>query len=211
MTLAFKKYSPDGSTSGEVTAPEGWSEFTPNKSLIHQALVQELANARAGSAKAKTRAEVRGGGRKPRKQKGSGSARVGSIRSPLWVGGGVTFGPIPRDFSKSMPKQMRRKAVFSALVANPEKLEIVSDFGFITEPKTKFLAQFLASIHHADSKVLILADAKEEVNKNLLLAGRNIPNVTLRHPGQLTVKGLLEADVILLAENALNIIAQKEY
>lgn len=211
MTLAFKKYSPDGSASGEVQAPEGWSEFTPNESLIHQALVQELAGARTGSANSKTRAEVRGGGRKPRKQKGSGHARVGSIRSPLWVGGGVMFGPSPRDFSKAMPKQMRRKAVFSALIANPEKLHVVGDFSFVSEPKTKHLAAFLKSIGHAESKVLILADTKEDVNQHLMLAARNMPRVTLRHPGQLNVKGLLEADLILLAENALNIISQKEF
>lgn len=211
MTLAFKKFSSDGSSAGDVQAPEGWSEFQPNPSLVHQALVQELANARVGSANTKTRAEVRGGGRKPRKQKGSGHARVGSIRSPLWVGGGVMFGPTPRDFSKAMPKQMRRKAVFSALMSNPEKLHVVSDFGFITEPKTKFLAGFLKSIGHQDSKVLILADAKEDVNQHLMLAARNMPRVSLRHPAQLSVKSLLEADLILLAENALNIISQKEF
>ena len=97
-----------------------------NEGLVHQALVHELANRRDGSANTKTRSEVRGGGRKPWKQKGTGRARAGSIRSPLWVGGGVMFGPKPRDFANKFPKKMRKAALRCALFAEPSKIKVVN-------------------------------------------------------------------------------------
>src|SRR5271165_3995035 len=99
--------------------------ITPNEHVMHTALVRQLANARSGSANTKTRSEVSGGGKKPWRQKGTGRARAGSIRSPLWEGGGVTFGPKPRDFSKSLPKKVRVLALKSALASKKEDLVVV--------------------------------------------------------------------------------------
>src|SRR5579883_954888 len=111
----------------------------PNLHLLHQALHRQLTNARAGCASTKTRAEVRGGGRKPWRQKGTGRARAGSIRSPLWNGGGVIFGPKPRDYSVNLPRKARQAALVSALSARAEQLVIVKDFDqlFFSAPKAK--------------------------------------------------------------------------
>src|SRR3982750_3709820 len=110
---------------------------TPNVGLMHSALVRQLANSRSGAANTKTRAEVRGGGRKPWKQKGTGRARAGSIRSPLWAGGGVTFGPKPRDYTQSLPKKVRQLALRSALAARRDQFVVVQNFDglFKSAPK----------------------------------------------------------------------------
>lgn len=194
---------PDGSV--DATLELDAVDF--NEGLVHQALVHELANQRGGNANAKTRAEVRGGGRKPWKQKGTGRARAGSIRSPLWVGGGVIFGPSPRDFSNKLPKKMRKAALRCALFADPTKIKVVSDYSFITEPKTSAVAGFLSKAGLAESTVLILADTT--ANANLALAARNLPNVTIKHPEQLTVKSLLGADVILVDKASLEALQAK--
>src|ERR1700733_8561591 len=132
-----------GKKLSEVQLSDEVFGITPNVGVIHSALLRQLANARSGSANTKTRSEVRGGGRKPWRQKGTGRARAGSIRSPLWEGGGVTFGPKPRDFSQSMPKKQRVLALKSALAAKKDNLVIVQDFASITEGKTKQVASAL--------------------------------------------------------------------
>ena len=124
----------------------------PNVGVLHSALIRQLANARRGSANTKTRSEVRGGGRKPWRQKGTGRARAGSIRSPLWAGGGVTFGPKPRDYSIAMPKKQRVLALKSALAAQSENIVVVQDFDKFTEAKTKQFAQVLKEIGRASCR-----------------------------------------------------------
>lgn len=170
--------------------------------IVHRALVRQLNNQRQGTAAAKTRAEVRGGGRKPWKQKGTGRARAGSIRSPLWRGGGVIFGPKPRDYSISMNRKERRLALRTAFMSRVEELVVVADFAQeLPQPKTKELASALtrwgASV---DSKVLLIV---AEMDDNIYLSARNIPYLKVITATSLNVYDILHADTILVTASAL--------
>ncbi len=193
---------------GEITLEKDIFGVEPNLHVMHLALRRQLNNARQGSACAKTRAEVNGGGRKPWKQKGTGRARAGSLRSPLFAGGGVIFGPKPRDYSFSMPQKARKLALKSALSARQEQLIVVKDFSDIKEAKTKLMVSALKSLN-VSGKVLIIADAKCADNNNFELAARNIPSVKLLLPSNLNVKDLIEADSIVITEAAINEITER--
>jgi large subunit ribosomal protein L4 len=177
--------------------------ITPNTGVMHTALVRQLANARSGAANTKTRSEVRGGGRKPWKQKGTGRARAGSIRSPLWAGGGVAFGPKPRDYSISLPKKMRVLALKSALASRKEDLVVVKDFMAFTEAKTKAFYQILTDLGLAGEKVLLVLDFACDASSRIQLAARNIEGLKVIHMSNLNVKDLLEYSKILLSTNTL--------
>lgn len=200
--------STNGEKLGEIALNEAVFGVEPNLHVMHLALRRQLNNARQGSASCKTRAEVSGGGKKPWKQKGTGRARAGSLRSPLFAGGGVVFGPKPRDFSFSMPQKARKLALKSALSSREEQLVIVKDFSAITEPKTKLMASSLKSLN-LNGKVLIVADFRADENQNLELAARNIPSVKLILPTNLNVKDLLEADSVVITESAVNEITER--
>jgi len=200
--------STNGEKLGEITLNESVFGVEPNLHVMHLALRRQLSNARQGSACAKTRAEVAGGGRKPWKQKGTGRARAGSLRSPLFAGGGVIFGPKPRDFSFSMPQKARKLALKSALSAKQEQMVVVKDFSTIKEAKTKLMVGALKSLN-LSGKVLIVADVKAAENSYLELAARNIPSVRLLLPSNLNVKDLLEADYIVITESAVNEITER--
>ena len=200
--------STTGEKLGEITLAKEVFGVEPNLHVMHLALRRQLNNARQGSACAKTRAEVSGGGKKPWKQKGTGRARAGSLRSPLFVGGGVIFGPKPRDYSFSMPQKARKLALKSALSSRQDQLVIVKDFSSIAEPKTKLMASALKSLN-LSGKVLIVADLKAAENQNLELAARNIPSVKLLLPSNLNVKDLLEADSVVITEAAVNEITER--
>ena len=200
--------STKGEKLGEITLNEGVFEVEPNLHVMHLALRRQLNNARQGSASAKTRAEVSGGGRKPWKQKGTGRARAGSTRSPLFAGGGVSFGPKPRDYSFAMPQKARKLALKSALSAKLSHTIIVKDFSAISEPKTKLMVDALKSLK-AEGKILIIADTKAAENKYLELSARNIPSVKLLLPSNLNVKDLIEADTVLLTESSVNEITDR--
>ncbi len=200
--------STNGEKLGEITLNKEIFEVEPNLHVMHLALRRQLNNARQGSANTKTRAEVSGGGRKPWKQKGTGRARAGSLRSPLFAGGGVIFGPKPRDYSFSMPQKARKLALKSALSAKESQLVVVKDFSTITEPKTKLMVSALKSLK-VSGKTLIVADAKAEENKNLELSARNIPSVKIILPSNLNVKDLLEADFVVMTESAVNEITER--
>src|SRR5574344_2140752 len=133
--------SANGKELGEISLNESIFGVEPNIHLMHLALRRQLNNARQGSACAKTRAEVAGGGKKPWKQKGTGRARAGSIRSPLFAGGGVIFGPKPRDYSFAIPQKARKLALKSALSARKDQTVVVKDFSEISEPKTKLMVK----------------------------------------------------------------------
>ena len=180
----------------------------PNLHVMHLALRRQLNNARQGSASCKTRAEVSGGGKKPWKQKGTGRARAGSLRSPLFAGGGVIFGPKPRSYAFNMPQKARQLAIKSALSARSEQLVVVKDFSTIAEPKTKLMVAALKSLN-VSGKTLIVADVKADENKNLPLASRNIPSVKVILPSNLNVKDLLEADFVVMTESAVNVITER--
>ncbi len=197
-----------GSQIGEMNLDDKVFAVEPNIHVMHLALKRQLNNARQGSANSKTRAEVSGGGRKPWKQKGTGRARAGSIRSPLFAGGGVSFGPKPRDYATNLPQKARKLALRSALSAKLEAVTVVKDFSELTEPKTKVMAKILSDIK-VSGKILIIADIKAEENKNLELAARNIASVKLLLPSNLNVKDLVEADSIVVTENAINEITER--
>ncbi len=200
--------STNGEKLGEITLNEAVFGVEPNLHVMHLALRRQLNNARQGSANCKTRAEVSGGGRKPWKQKGTGRARAGSTRSPLFAGGGVIFGPKPRNYDLAMPQKARKLALRSALSAREAQLVIVKDFSAITEPKTKLLTSSLKSLQ-VSGKVLLIADTTKEENKNLLLAGRNIPTLKMILPSNLNVKDLLEADFVVVTESAISDITER--
>ncbi len=211
MTVSAEKITPQGERQGTMALPEAIFAVEPKMHVMHQAVLRELANGRSGSANSKTRAEVRGGGKKPWKQKGTGRARAGSTRSPLWKGGGVIFGPKPRDFSMNMPKKVRRLAMKSALslAVREQKLFVIPDFGFLSEPKTHLMNQFIEAMGMKEKKVLILANTSLEANKHLALAARNLPEVKLRLPLNLSVKDLILAETVLLTEDAVKEIEER--
>ena len=198
----------NGEKLGEITLNENVFGVEPNLHVMHLALRRQLNNARQGSACAKTRAEVSGGGRKPWKQKGTGRARAGSLRSPLFAGGGVIFGPKPRDYSFNMPQKARKLALKSALSERQDQLVVVKDFSTITEPKTKLMVSALKALN-VSGKTLIVADTKAAENNYLELAARNIPSVKLLLPSNLNVKDLLEADSVIITESAVNEITER--
>ena len=200
--------STNGEKLGEITLNEAVFGVEPNLHVMHLALRRQLNNARQGSASCKTRAEVSGGGKKPWKQKGTGRARAGSLRSPLFAGGGVIFGPKPRSYAFNMPQKARQLALKSALSARSEQLVVVKDFSTIAEPKTKLMVTALKSLN-VSGKTLIVADVKADENKNLALASRNIPSVKVILPSNLNVKDLLEADFVVMTESAVNVITER--
>ncbi len=200
--------STNGEKLGEITLNENVFGVEPNLHVMHLALRRQLNNARQGSACAKTRAEVSGGGKKPWKQKGTGRARAGSLRSPLFAGGGVIFGPKPRSYAFNMPQKARQLAIKSALSARSEQMIVVKDFSAITEPKTKLMVSALKSLN-VTGKILIVADVKAAENKYLELAARNIPSVKIILPSNLNVKDLLEADSVVITESAVNDITER--
>ncbi|PZV16080.1 MAG: 50S ribosomal protein L4 [Leptolyngbya sp.] len=170
--------------------------------VVHRALVRQMANARQGTVSTKTRAEVRGGGRKPWRQKGTGRARAGSNRSPLWRGGGVIFGPKPRDYSLKMNRKERRLALRTAIQSRIEDVIVVQDFADkFPRPKTKDLVGALQTWGiQAESKVLlILADRQEMV----YLSARNVAKLRLISASNLNVFDLLAADRIVITQSAI--------
>lgn len=198
----------NGEKLGEITLNAEVFGVEPNLHVMHLALRRQLNNARQGSACAKTRAEVSGGGKKPWKQKGTGRARAGSLRSPLFAGGGVIFGPKPRSYAFNMPQKARKLALRSALSARQDRLIVVKDFSTITEPKTKLMVSALKSLNVA-GKVLVVADTQAAENKFLELSARNIPSVKMILPTNINVKDLLEADFVVMTEAAVKDITER--
>jgi len=174
-----------------------------NQALMHQALVRQLANARLGTHKTKTRGEVRGGGRKPWRQKGTGRARQGSIRAPHWRGGGAVFGPTPRSYAQKMPRKMRRQALRSALSVKASGSQVkVLDAFEMSEPKTKELLRILEGLG-VGSSVLILLPQSDQV---ILRSVRNLPKVRTLVAQYLNVRDLLQYDYILMPLASLEVI-----
>jgi len=175
-----------------------------NKNLLHRAVVTQLANKRQGTQSTLTRAEVRGGGAKPWRQKGTGRARQGSIRSPQWKGGGVVFAPKPRDYSKKMNKKERRIALKSALSAkvNDQKFIVVDELK-LDEVKTKNMVNVLANLKVG--KALIVLNNEE---KNVVLSARNIPTVKTATTNTINVYDLLKYDVCIVTKNAVATIEE---
>ena len=172
-----------------------------NEAVVHQAVVMQQANERQGTHATKTRGMVRGGGRKPWKQKGTGRARAGSVRSPLWVGGGTVFGPAPRSHAKDMPRKARRLAIRCALSAKvAEGALVVVDNRTFDAPKTKDAVAMLTGFEAADKKALIITDGE---NENVEKSSRNIEKVKALSNDCLNVYDILNAEKVLLAKDAV--------
>lgn len=173
-----------------------------NVPLMHQVVTAQLAAARSGTASTKTRSEVRGGGKKPWRQKGTGRARHGSIRSPIWVGGGAVFGPKPRDYSVKLPKKMRKAALRSALSskAGEERIFVIREW---SETKTKAAAQVLKDAGIA-GRVLIVLDPKDETSRTVDRAFRNLAGAAFSLVGSLSTYDVLAADAVIFTQAALD-------
>lgn len=171
-----------------------------NEHVLYEVVKNQLANKRQGNQSVKTRAEVRGGGRKPWRQKGTGRARHGSTRSPIWVGGGVTFAPKPRDYSYKVPKKVKRLAMKSALSSKvlSEELIVLEELN-LQEPKTKEMAKILSNIK-AGKKTLIIMDEK---NMNVIKSAKNIPNTKTALVNTLNVYDILNSDSFIITKDAV--------
>ncbi|WP_100405995.1 50S ribosomal protein L4 [Bacillus solitudinis] len=193
-------YNQTGSQVGDIELSESVFGIEPNESVLHDAVVMQQASLRQGTHKTKGRSEVRGGGRKPWRQKGTGRARQGSIRSPQWVGGGVVFGPTPRSYSYNLPKKVRRLAIKSALSSKVKSAEIIvlEDLKFDTA-KTKDMVNVLSGLS-IDSKALVVT---ADYNDTVALSLRNLPGVTFVTASGVNVLDVLKHDKLVITKEAV--------
>ena len=194
-------YKQDGTTNGEIELNSDIFGIEPNENVVFDAVIMQRASLRQGTHAVKNRSAVSGGGRKPWRQKGTGRARQGSIRSPQWRGGAIVFGPTPRSYSYKLPRKVRRLAIKSVLSQKvlDQKLVVVEALQF-DAPKTKEFAQVLANLK-VDTKVLVVVESSNEFAQ---LAARNIPNVTVVDETQVTVLDVVNNDKLVLTKAALS-------
>lgn len=199
-------YRQDGSENGKVTLSDSLFGIEPNENVVFDAVVMQRASLRQGNSNVLNRSAVSGGGRKPWRQKGTGRARQGSIRSPQWKGGGVVFGPHPRSYSYKLPKKVRRLALKSVLSqkVKDQDLIVVEDLKF-DQPKTREFAKFLDNVKAADQTVLV---AVESENENAVLSGRNLPKIRFVTPTGINVLNILEGKKLIITKKALEIIEE---
>ena len=197
----------DGKKAGKVSIDLKVAKETSSADLIHRAVLRQLANKRQGTASTLTRAEVRGGGRKPYKQKGTGRARQGSIRTPLRPGGGIIFGPKPRSYNLDMNRKERRLALRTALMSRVNDIKAVEDFGStLNQPKTSEIINGLARLGIEKSeKVLVILDSPSDVIKKSI---NNIEKVKLIAADQLNVFDILNANKLVIGQSAINKIQE---
>ena len=190
----------------ELTLDKEIFGIEPNDKVLKDAIIVAQSSLRQGTHKAKTRAEVSGGGRKPWRQKGTGNARQGSIRAVQWVGGGIAFGPVPRDYSKKQNRKERKLALKSAYSykVNANNLLVVEQIKFET-PKTKEMVALLKNLKLENNKVLVVVD---EYDENVILAARNLQNVAIVKANEISVLDLVSANKILVEEKALENIKE---
>jgi len=192
-----------GETVGEIELRDRVFGIEPNVAVMYQALLRQQANARLGTHKTKTRAEVRGGGRKPWRQKGTGRARQGSIRAPQWRGGGTVFGPQPRSYAQRMNRKMRRLVLRSALsVKAQDDQVVVMEHLEMPSPKTREMSALLQRLN-LDASVLILLP---KANENVELSTRNLPNVKTLRANCLSVRDILGYDYVVLTQDAVDMV-----
>jgi large subunit ribosomal protein L4 len=193
-----KVYSASGEQTGERALPDKLFEAPVKPYRVHQYVKTYLANQRQGTQSTLTRAEVRGGGGKPWRQKGTGRARVGTIRSPLWEGGGVIFAPKPRDYYSRVPKKMKRQALVSAFTmkAKEDRLMVVEE-PQLDKPKTGTMVKLFNSLQIAGKRVLLLHEGR---SNNLELSCRNIPGVTCKRAALANTYDIVAADYLLITE-----------
>lgn len=194
-------YTAEGPEPNPARLPASIFDGEVNEAVLHQVVTAIRAHARQGTASTKNRATITGGGRKPWRQKGTGRARHGSIRSPLWTGGAVTFGPQPRDYDPKVPRRLRRLAVRSALNARASEGDVaLFRAPELEAPKTRAIAGLLSAAGAAGRKVLLLTDG---LNRLVWLSARNLPDVEVRPWGEASAYDVLWADLVLIEATAL--------
>src|SRR5690554_3002782 len=194
-----------GEKISEVALNDAIFGITPNQQVLYDVVNAQRAALRQGTAKTKTRAEVRGGGKKPWRQKGTGRARQGSIRSPQWRGGGIVFGPVPRSFSKKMNKKERRLALKSALSYKVMGKELLAIDNFaITSPKTKDMIEVLNNLK-IDKSVLIVVN---ELSENVVLGTRNLSDIKVISANEVNTYDLVTYDYLLIEEEAIKVLEE---
>ena len=196
----------NGQNVGEIELVDSIFNVEVNEHVLYEVVKNQLANKRQGTQSAKTRAEVRGGGRKPWKQKGTGRARQGSIRAVQWVGGGVAFAPKPRSYNYTLPKKVRRLAMKSALTSKVQNGEmIVLDALNMEAPKTKEFVNVVNNLKVAGKKLLMVLP---EANKNVYLSARNLERTNLAIASALNTYSVLNAETLVVTESALKAIEE---
>lgn len=193
----------NGETVGEIELREDVFEIPINMPVMHQAFVRQQANARLGTAATKTRSQVRGGGRKPWRQKGTGRARQGTIRAPQWRGGGTVFGPHPRNYTQAMPRKMRRLALRSALSSKAaEDRIVVLDSLELETPKTKQMIEVLDNLGISSTVLVLLPDRNENVERSI----NNLTGVKTLRANYLNIRDILGFDYLVMPVDALEVI-----
>lgn len=203
--MNYKVYDMKGAEAGTIELNDGIFAVPVNPIVIHEAVKQYLANQRQGTQSTLTRTEVRGGGRKPWRQKGTGRARQGSIRAPQWTHGGVALGPKPRSYRITMNKKAKRlalKSAFSSKLA-AEEFIVVDSLAF-DAPKTKKMVEVLAALNAAGKKALIVVDAKSDANDIVISSARNIEGVKTLYVNTLNVYDIIKHDVLIMTKDAVN-------
>ena len=198
----------NGEKTGTVEALDAVFGIEPNQAVLHEVLTAELAAARQGTASTKTRAEVRGGGRKPFKQKGTGRARQGSIRAPHMVGGGVTFGPQPKSFEKKVNKKVRRLALISALSEKVRQGNLLVIDGAFDAPRTKKAVTLINALEATKKQLFVVNDLTVDADWNLYLSARNILGAIVLQPNELGVYWLLKQEKVIVTKEALKAIEE---
>jgi large subunit ribosomal protein L4 len=198
-------YSKQGKSIGKVDLPETLFAAEINQAVMHQAVTAQMNARRAGTHDTKTRGEVRGGGAKPYRQKGTGRARQGSRSAPHYAGGGVVFGPHPRSYEQRLPKRMKRLALHGALTSKfgDGAVKVVDELG-LDEPKTRLLVGYLDALK-ATGRVLVVATGGDA---NLDLSARNLPGVSIIRPDSLNIVDVMNADVLLITQPSLATMAE---
>ena len=197
-------YNMEGKEVGKMDLSDAVFGVEINEHLVHMAVVQQLANNRQGTQKAKTRAEVSGGGRKPWRQKGTGHARQGSTRAPQWKGGGVVFAPTPRDYSFKMNKKEKRAALKSALTSKVQDSKlIVLDELSLDEIKSKKIVEIVNNLH-AEKALIVLKEKDDKV----MLSARNIPDVETALTNTINVYDVMKAGTVVLTKDAVKTIEE---
>ncbi|PKY90700.1 50S ribosomal protein L4 [Falseniella ignava] len=197
-------YKQDGTENGQIELNDAIFGIEPNESVVFDAVIMQRASMRQGTHAVKNRSQVRGGGRKPWRQKGTGRARQGSIRSPQWVGGGVVFGPTPRSYAYKLPKKVRRLAIRSALSmkAAEDQIKVIEGLAF-EAPKTKAFKDILTNLNLGKTLVVLEGD-----NDNAYLSARNLPNVKVIDEHNVNVLDVVNYDTILITKQALETVEE---
>ena len=199
-------YDIEGKSVSEIKLKDDVFGITPNEEVVYEYVKVYLANQRQGTVCKKTRSTMRGGGAKPWRQKGTGRARAGTINSPIWVGGGRTFGPFPRDYTVRLPKRIKRlalKSVFS-LLAKENKIKVIQDIT-LDQPKTKSVVQILKNLNVFDSKCLLLDEPEDD---KLYRSCKNIKNLTYRKAQTVNPYDLLDSEFLLLTQKGLQVLEE---